>query len=84
MMFPRLASKLKVMVLPTSVAVIVRSWNVFASIPPYVVIGFETVSKEGVAEDYRKCNCQKGRDLAACVRRIQRRGITDVTLVETT
>jgi radical SAM superfamily enzyme YgiQ (UPF0313 family) len=40
-----------------------------------VFIGFETTTEEGLTEIHKKINCRKGRDLRACVQRIQRHGI---------
>jgi radical SAM superfamily enzyme YgiQ (UPF0313 family) len=40
-----------------------------------VFIGFETATKEGLTEIHKKINCHRGRDLRACVQRIQRHGI---------
>lgn len=40
-----------------------------------IFVGFESVSAEGLAEVHKKFNLQKGRDLRASVRRVQRHGI---------
>ncbi len=40
-----------------------------------VFIGFETTTEEGLTEIHKKINCREGRDLKACVQRIQRHGI---------
>ena len=43
-----------------------------------VFIGFESPTEEGLVEVHKKFNIQKGRDFKACVRRIQRHGISIV------